>query len=185
MQGHGAGTRLDDQDIPGDATRVAVIGVGDQDGALAIAIRDGTAERKGGGARIVSVEGSDILRAAVQVEHAVTVDLQVIIREQGAGATVSQTERTVVDRGGAGVELEAVEGEGAAQALGEAGGTGDARGDREGLAVGDVEEAFGPERDERHGQRGGRAGAVDQDRAGGERERAGVQPAETADRRNT
>ena len=180
VQGHAAAARLDDQHIAGDATRVAVIGVGDQDGALAVGIRDGTALDDGGAARIVSVEGRDILRTAVQVEHAVTVDLKVIIREQGAGATVSQTERAVVDRGGAGVELEAVEMEIAAQVLGEAGAAGDSRSDGERLAVGDVEETFGRERDERNGQRGGRAGTVDEDRAGRERERAGVQTAETA-----
>ena len=181
MQGHAAAARLDDQDIAGDATRVAVVRVRDEHRALAVGIRDGSALDDGGAARIVSVEGRDILRAAVQVEHTVAVDLQVIVREQGAGTTVGQTQRAVIDRGRAAVELESVEGQDAAQVLGEAGGAGDARGDRQGLAVGDMEEAFGAERDERHGQRGGRAGSVDQDRAGGEGERARVQAAETAD----
>ena len=180
MEGQAAAPRLDELDVTRDSSRVAVIGIGHQYGLLAVGIRDGTALDDGGAARIVSVEGRDILRTAVQVEHAVTVDLKVIIREQGAGATVSQTERAVVDRGGAGVELESVEMEIAAQVLGEAGAAGDTRGDREGLTVGDMEETFGPERDERNGQRGGRAGTVDEDRAGRERERAGVQTAETA-----
>ena len=180
MEGQAAAPRLDELDVARDQARVAVVGINDQHGPLTVGIGDGAADRSDAGAGAKGVKRRHELGAAVQVEHAVTVDLKVIIREQGAGATVSQTERAVVDRGGAGVELESVEMEIAAQVLGEAGAAGDTRGDREGLTVGDVEETFGPERDERNGQRGGRAGTVDEDRAGRERERAGVQTAETA-----
>ena len=181
MEGEGAAARLDELDVTRDQPRVTVIGINHQHRLLGVGVDDGATKRRDTTAGAIGVKRPHELGATIEVEHPGTADLEVLVGQERAGRPVLEAQGTVVDRSRTGVELLAVEVHRAREALGEASGTGDARGDREGLARSDVEDTFGPEGDDRHHQGGGRPGTIDEHGACSEGQGARIEAAEAFD----
>ena len=173
---------LVDEDIAGDGAAEARVSGRGEGRLIGRSVDDCAAEEFGLAAAVGAVERGDELGAAVEVERGAGVDREVVAREQRVGGVGHQVDRAAVDHEHPLRELLAIEVQRARQGLVERARAHQAAVDLERLARGDMQVGFGPgEADDRDGKARRRAGAIDEDAAGGDRERGRIEAGEAAD----